>query len=191
MRTGLRYYVSPSANLSATGYGIYRFQPTGAFDIDPSIGGTVPPGFAEMALLYNSYRVKGSRITVEASNTAPAQAVQLTVFPTNVDPGASPSGTFITSARENPYAISKMCAPVGGQAVKIVTNMSTQKMFGNPMTNYDDNFSALVNAIPVNNWYWIIVFYSPATIASTYPFLMSVLIEVDIEFYDRKFLFRT
>jgi hypothetical protein len=61
--------------------------------------------------------------------------------------------------------------------------MTTQKMFGSKMILYDDNFSALVNTVPNNNWYWVITFYAPAVAPSAA--ILSFYMDLEIEYYDR------
>jgi len=191
LRTSLRFWKSISLNFSVLTTQVIRFQPTAAYDIDPLVGGTVPPGFAAMASLYNSYRVRSSRCVVEASNTSSTSMIQATLLPTNLDPGASPTGAYVTSSREQPYATTKSLPPVGGPTVKLTSSMSTEKLFGSPMVRYDDNFASLVNAIPVNNWYWIVTLYTTAVQSAAEPVFVNVGVDIDIDFYDRAFLTRT
>lgn len=190
-RTHLRYWKSLAFDLGTTSYAAARFQPSGAFDIDPTASGVKPAGFDELAAFYSSYRVSKSKCVVEIVGTASTSAVQVTLLPTNLDPGATPVAAYITSSREQPYAISKMAPSQGGPTTKLSRSMSTQKIFGSPMTKYDDNFSALINSIPVNNWFWVLTLYSLATIPTVTPVLINVFIEIDIDFYDRRFLTRT
>jgi len=191
LRTSLRFWKAPILNFSVLTTQVIRLQPSAAYDIDPSIGGTVPPGFAEMATLYNSYRVRSSRCVVEATNTSATSMLQITLLPTNLDPGGSPTSTYVTSSREQPYATSKSLPPTGGPTVKLSSNMSTEKIFGSPMVRYDDNFAALVNAIPVNNWFWIVAIYAGAVQSAAEPVFVNIGVDIDIDFYDRAFLNRT
>jgi len=69
--------------------------------------------------------------------------------------------------------------------------MSTEKIFGSPMVRYDDNFAALVNAIPVNNWFWIVAIYAGAVQSAAEPVFVNIGVDIDIDFYDRAFLNRT
>ena len=79
--------------------------------------------------------------------------------------------------------MSSALTAVGGPLTRIENRMSTEKIFGSPMVKYDDNFAALVNAVPVNNWFWVVTFYvlSPTTKSIVCNFYC----EVDVEFYDR------
>lgn len=191
LRTSLRFWKAPVLNLSVSNLQVIRFAPSAAYDIDPLVGGTLPPGYAQLAALYGSYRVRSARCTVEAINTSPNTMLQITLLPTNLDPGSSPSSTYVTSTREQPYAISKALPPTGAPTTKLQSSMSTEKIFGTPMVRYDDNFAALTNAVPNNNWYWVISIYSAAVQPASEPVFVNVAIDIDIEFYDRLFLNRT
>lgn len=187
MRTSLRYWKAVTVSLGVTNTGGHRWQPSAAFDIDPLIGGTTMTGYAEMAAIYRSYRVKTSRIVAEFSNPSTITPVMCTVVPLNTDPGSSPPTAEVLTAREQPYAKSKTSTLAGGPLVRLVSSMSTRKIYGNPMTDYDDNFASLVTTVPNNNWFWFVSVYALALIP-TNPISINVLIEIDVEFYDRAFL---
>lgn len=189
LKTTLRFWKALAIDQSLSPNQMVRFQPSAAYDVDPTVASTAMAGFNELSALFRSYRVKSSRIKVETACTSLDSMVQVTVLPTNSDPGSSLPAGYAVSAREQPYAISKTAAPLGGGMCNIFNSMTTKKIFGSPMTDYDDNFAALVNTIPVNNWFWVIIFYSLATIPSADPTLCNVYIEVDVEFYDRAFLY--
>jgi hypothetical protein len=190
MITNLKWWRAPTANLSVTPYGLLRISPTGLFDMEPVAGTTQPPGFSQFSLFYGSYRVLSSKIKLEAWCGDANSMIKMTVFPMNLDPGASPTATFFTSAPEQPYARSVPIS-AGGPPRKIVHDMSTQKMFGSAMTRFDDNFSSLVTGNPNNNWYWIVSWYNAATISSTTALIMNVSVEMEVEFFDRLVLLRT
>lgn len=161
-----------------------RFQPSAAFDIDPLLGGTFPPGFAELSTLYASYRVRRSVITVDvaAGNATPFRTI---VVPLNADPGAAPAGGTIIAWDQNPYARSMLVSAAGSPTVRINNAITTEKIFGSNMVHTDDNFAALVTTIPVNNWYWAVGFYTAFATVAAGP-MTDVNIVIDIEFYDRK-----
>lgn len=189
-RTTLRFWASQAADLSVQNYQTIRWQPTAAFDIDPLVGGTFMAGYNELAAMYRSYRVLSSLCKVEIANTSTDSIVNVTLVPVNHDPGPSPAASYAISSREQPYSKTKTCPPNGGPMTRISSTMSTERMYGNPMIKYDDNFAALVTAIPVNNWYWVLSVYSLATIPSSDPVLFNIYIDVTLDFYDRAFLTR-
>jgi hypothetical protein len=186
LRTTLRVWRSISANMSTTSYGIVRCAPTDVFD--PLFNGTKPPGFVELSELYRSYRARSSRIVVEAANTSPDSIVRICVNPVNHDPGSTPTSGYVTSQYEQPYARNKSSPPLGGPLLKITSAMSTRKLYGTFAAEVDDNFSALVTGSPANNWYWIVSYYSLATIPSTDPLLINLQLEIEVDFFDRAFV---
>ena len=179
--TTLRWWKSVPINLSATSTAAVRFSPSSAFDPDP-LGTTRPVGFDQLSNLYNSYRVLRSTAFAEGVN-AGTVPITMTLLPANTDPGTTPVPAYITASRLQSYAQSKTGALVGGPICKLSSSMSTQKMFGNKMIEFDDNFAALVNAIPVNNWYWVVTFYAPAV--APVGFILSFYMDMEVEFYDR------
>lgn len=185
-RTCLRFWKSQAQTLSSTVPVIsYRFVPSSAYDVDPAVASTAMPGFQEFANLYSSYRVLGSRCTVEVGNSS-STVCELILCPTNQDPGGAPLANVIIAAKAQPYAVSKMVPAVGAPPTKVVCSMTTTKLYGSNMTRTDDKFSSLVTGVPENNWYWFIGLYSQATANSSLT--MNFTIDVDLEFYDRKVL---
>jgi hypothetical protein len=182
LRTTLRFWKSVPVSLASLSYASIRFNPSGAYDLDPTVGSATAAGYTQLAAIYNSYRVKRSRAVAEVVNTGNV-TVMTVLLPSNTDPGASPSGNYVISTREQPYAVADTGALSGGPISKVKSSMSTQKIYGSKMTDYDDNFAALVNAIPNNNWYWVITFYAQAVSPSA--IILNFYMEIDIEFYDR------
>lgn len=184
-RTNLKYWKAEAIDLSSVGYLTTRYHGSGGFP-DLSNPTKHPNMFAEVAAFYASYRIHGSRIMVELVNTSSNSVIQLTVLPVNIDPGSSPSADYNVDARLQSYAKSRMASSQGGPVTRIKSTMTTQRIYGNPMTKVDDNFAALINTNPINMWFWVISLYSLSTIPSAEPVLMNVFLDFDIEFYDRR-----
>lgn len=165
-----------------------RYRPSSAFDVDPLLGSTSTPGFAELAAFYSNYRTTSSRCRIVANNASAQQGALITLTPLNVDPGVSPSVAVINSWIEQPYAKSKICGTAGSPAVTIVSEMSTEKIFGSKMVYLDDNFQSLVTTSPVNNWYWAISATTPIGPSSTQTVNVLIDIELGVEFFSRKAL---
>jgi len=141
-------------------------------------------GFTELSALYNSYRVTVSRIKVETINPSVLTPLEVVVCPTNLDPGASPSGAYCGSLKLQPYAVSKQTGLAGSPKTTVDCTMSTEKIFGSSMVYYDDNFSSLVTTVPNNNWFWVVGFVT-ANLIPTNSVQFTVTIEVGVEFFDR------
>jgi len=84
----LRY--NKTSYLSNVGvvYSNARWEPTFAYDIDPTVGSTAMPGFTELGALYTKYRVDSFVVKCSVVNkeTFP---VCVYVCPVNFDPGAN------------------------------------------------------------------------------------------------------
>ncbi len=187
LRTTLRFWKSVAISLTSPTTNLIRFIPSSVYDPDPVGGVTKPAGFAELAAIYGSYRVKSSYARVELINEGDV-TTRVCLLPTNLDPGASPSANYVISSNEQPYAVSKTLSAVGGPVGIIENSMTTEKIFGSPMVKYDDNFAALTNTFPVNNWFWAVSFY--ALSAATKAVVCNFYMEMDVDFYDRNFTLR-
>jgi len=185
-RTNLRYWKQVSFSFLSSNTTAIRFRPSAAFDVDPLIASTAMAGFAELSLLYSSYRVLSSKINVNVMTTSAANPVNVSLTPVNFDPGATPSSAYVLAAREQPYTRFGTCGFNGSPPLKLNSNMSTVKIYGSKQALFDDNFSAPVTAIPNNNWYWVICGYSFVLDPSLT--WVTITIEVDCQFYDRNFL---
>jgi len=185
-RTKLRYWKQVSFNFTATNTTAIRFRPSSAFDVDPLIASTAMSGFAELSTLYQTYRVLSSKINLTVMTTSAANPVNVSLTPSNFDPGATPSSAYVLAAREQPYARFGTCGLTGSPPLKLTSSMSTEKAYGSKAALFDDNFSSPVTATPNNNWYWVIGGYSFVLDPSLT--WVTVTIEVDCQFYDRNFL---
>jgi hypothetical protein len=186
-RTNLKFWRSKAINLSSSLVRADRYQPSGAYP-DPLDSGTPYNQFGQFAAFYSSYRILSSKIKVELVNTSPDSVVQLTVLPTNLDPGATPTSGYILDMRLQSYAKSRMASAVGGPVTVINHKMSTERIYGNPMVRYDDKFASTIANNPENMWFWVISLYTLALIPSTTPILLNIFIDSEIEFYDRRFV---
>jgi len=182
----LKFWTIANLSLAASNSANYRWRPTGAFDIDPALGGTSMAGFAECAQFYATYRVSKSKLKVTASNPSAVTPVTLVVLPMNADPTNAFSTANVIASIGNPYAKTKNLGLLGAPPISITDSMTTVKIFGDSEVFFDHNFTSLVTTVPANNWFWNVCLYSPAFIANA--FNLQIEMEVDIEFYDRIFL---
>lgn len=164
-----------------------RFRPSSAFDVDPLLGSTTMSGFAELAAIYGSYRVRSSEITLHFTNQS-AVGLACTVLPLNADPGAAPAQAVVLSWPENPYAKTKIVGTSGSPSIVLKSKMTTGKIFGTDSVYLDDNFAALVTASPANNWFWAIGVITNLSPAANSTVFVEVNITIDCEFFNRKFL---
>jgi len=187
-RTVLRFWKAELHNLSTASLSSgSRLTPSNVFDVDPLVGGANVAGFAQWAGFYSSYRVLGSRCKVEAMNAGTGIPAELILVPLNQDPTAVPSTSTIIAAKQQPYVKSKMVPMGGGPATSLTCEITTEKIFGSKMVLYDDNFASLTSTGPVNNWYWLYALYTVSA-NSNNTFHVNITVDIDVEFYDRRFL---
>lgn len=186
MRMKLKYWTIQPLSLAVNIQANYRLRPSAAFDVDPALGGTAMPGFAEMAAQYATYRVYASKLKVTASNPSATIPVTLFSVPLNADPTNGMSAANVVALSGQPYSKMATMGLLGSPHTVLSNSMTTVRIFGDPAVNYDHNFSSLVTTVPANNWFWCVAVYSGAVIATAIT--VSFEVEVDCEFFDRTFL---
>jgi hypothetical protein len=161
-----------------------RYQPTAAYDIDPTLGGTNMAGFNEWTAFYNYYRVLAFSTSIVFTN---AEAFGMIVFaiPMNQDPGGGISEASVQSKLMNPYCVQKPLGPkTGADTVVLRQSIDCRQFVGATSQRYDDSYAALNTSNPANNIYLVTGLYSQANTlvnGAQYEFRCSV----EIEFYDR------
>lgn len=181
--TKLRFWKSVTYNVSVNGQASARLSPSNAFDVDPSLGSTSMPGFAELSAIYSRYRVTSSSAKFELVNPSSLTPIEVILIPLNADPGPTPTATNVISWRSNTYAKSKMSPLLGGPSTVVNNRMSTEKIFGSKMTYFDDAFQSLVTTSPTNNWFWAYAIFVFTPIA---PLIYAnISCDIGIEFFDR------
>jgi len=166
----------------------YRWRPTNAFDIDPTVGSTAAAGFTEFAAFYTSYRVLGSSIVVSTQNPSSTLAASMVVVPLNLDPTGTPSATVINSWASNSYGKHKLIGFSGALATTLKCSISTEKIYGSLTSRFDDNFIGLTSGsvAPANNWFWALGLIADGVLGSNLPISVETTIKIRCEFFDRK-----
>lgn len=171
-----------------TGFVAVRYRPSGAQDLDPLVGATTTPGFAEFATLYGSYRVFESSMKVITANSSNTTTCTSLLVPLNNDPGAAPSLATVTAWGGNPYSRRKLVPFLGGPNATVNNHMTTERIYGSKMIYFDDNFSSPVTTIPANNWYWALGWIANAPPAANVTLVVEVTLKIKVEFYSRPVL---
>jgi hypothetical protein len=186
MITTLEYFEAVSFGIGGVGIASQRYVATSPFK--PSFVSSVQPrGYADFAALYASYRVSRSRIRLEVTPSNPeAIPVNIVIYPSNLDQGSSPSSGTLLGWFTQPYAVKHLCGAFGSQPAELRHMMTTAKIYGSEMVNTDDNFAAITSTSPVNNWFWNVCLYTLPIPDETAVYAVSVYIEFDVQFYDRK-----
>jgi hypothetical protein len=156
-------------------------------DIFAPVGSVQPDGFDQLKLLYQRYRVWGSRIRV---SILPASGETVThiscLFPATVT-------GIITNADDamvQPYAVSKAVIAYNPVQTELANAMSTSKIFGEPplKVQYDDTYTGAVTGSPGFIWYWCFL-VEAADGSTNIAGRINYYVEYDCEFYRRTTLF--
>lgn len=170
-----------AAGASATNV---RYRPTAAFDVDPIVGSTSTPGFAEWAAFYRYYRVHAFAYKVQFTN-ADTESMTVYCLPMNTDP--LPNAAFSTASQFvcQPYAKVKQVSGAGGMDRAFISGyVNCKKLVGSKTFNYDDNYSSIVNTIPTNNIYLAVGALSQR-VAMTNGMNFWFRVTMYVEFYER------
>jgi len=123
-----------------------RFTPNGAYDVDPILGSTNTPGFAEMAILYSYYRVikVGYRLEICNNETFPVRVYSVLQ---NTDPGTVGNLQF----PGNPMAKSFLLSAKGGMDRTVLSDTKqVATVAGARGVEFEDNYRAVVTANPLD-----------------------------------------
>lgn len=172
---------SPLNNAGLT-YASVRFRPTSAYDVDPSLGGTSMPGFNELAGLYGKYRVLRWRTEVTAVNLELDNAMNFIVFHSNFDLGNNYSQ--VQSQFGNSFSKYKFLSPKGGADRATIRTpwMSARSLVGTDSVYFDDDYSANVNASPINNSYVNIGIWTGNSVNLALGVNVQIVITAEIRF---------
>lgn len=161
-----------------------RFTPNAAYDVDPNLGSTSTPGFAEWAALYTFYRVTGYRVVSEV-RTLETFPVSVFSINTNIDPGTS--GSNYQNYATEPYCKWKVIGPASGaNGCRFVHNVDCAKLLGSESIEQADSLRAVTSANPADLlWYGIGVQSTTGSnlTAGTY---VTMFIEMRVRFYARR-----
>jgi hypothetical protein len=183
-RCWLRYSTLTQMNNAGFTTTNLRFNPTYAYDINPTIGSTAAPGFNELAGMYRYYRVRASRIKVNFANNEAFNGL-VAVLPVNFDPTQNHSVAITTSYLSQPVCRTKPVGPLTGQSRATITHEASTSQFGGA-ADYDiaDDYSAsTTGTAPINSWFWDVIF-TPGTSTLVSGIFVHVNIDIDIEFFE-------
>lgn len=161
------------------------------YDPDSALGGLSAKGLPELAALYETYLVVGSKITVTTRGLIPGDDLgapigyEMCVVPYNGD--ISPTAPPFELSQYN-KAKYRLVPAAGGPITKVTSYQSTAAQFGvAPRAVLDDSsYSSYVTANPGIEWYWMIALKADnALLSGTYG-----LVNIEVVYYtvmkDRK-----
>lgn len=168
------------AQESATdGVNTFALSGNSVFDFAESKGTESCPGLSQLAALYKSYVVYGSKCVAEVLNTTTTNKY-VVLFPCD---GTAP--TTIRSMMDAPFAKSKALGANTGNGKVILSNyMSSKRIFGAKDLKDEEKYTALVTASPTENWQWILRIDNN-TGAGTDTINVKIIITYYVEFFNR------
>ena len=161
-----------------------RYTPNAAYDVDPVLGSTSTPGFAEWAALYTYYRVHRVKVHVKFSNLDNLGVSLYSVF-SNTDPGTA--GTNYYNYAQSAFGRTFELGPFYSGAGSVVLNQAVQvhELLGMPI-NQADSFRSVTTSIPTDLIYWGFGIYSNAGTNFANGVSYTGWIEMDVRFYSRQ-----
>jgi len=148
----------------------HPFSVNSCYDPNALVGGHQPYGFDQWALIYNHYKVLGSKMTLRASNVASTQAGSIFGIKVDDDASVTVSANSLMEQKDSKYEV-----VVGQNAPRILTKKWSLRKTMDPT---DDGVSAQVGASPADQEYFV-VYASAANQAAT---LGSITFQVQIDY---------
>jgi hypothetical protein len=161
-----------------------RFNPNAVYDVDPTLGSTSVPGFAELAQLYNFYRVVHTSYRVEIANTDALPIVGY-VYLSNSDPGTS---LPYANALANPLGVWKTLSAGGGgkDTLTLKDSQTVATILGSNEVEVGEQYRALVTAVPADLlWLTVGVHSISGTALTANAVNVVVAIKMVTRFFDR------
>jgi hypothetical protein len=161
-----------------------RWQPNAAYDVDPVLGSTATPGFAEYAALYTYYRVKSFKVHVKFSNLDNLSIALYSVV-LNTDPGTAGTNyyDYAQSAFGRTYELAPFYSGAGSVTHRQTVNIS--KVVGMPVMQAD-SYRAVVTGNPSDLVFWGFGIYSNAGSNFANGVGYDGFIEMNVRFYSRQ-----
>lgn len=183
MRVKLRYPIQNTLTVAGTVIA-KRWTPNAAYDVDPVLGSTSTPGFAEWSGLYTYYRVVKYKVHMNFVNLDNL-GVALFTYNTNVDPGtAGSSGAqYAQSSFGRTYDLAPFYS--GGGKVVLNQTLSVARILGMPVMQAD-SFRSLTTSTPSDLVYFGFTILSSSGANFTNGIQYSGYIEMDTIFFARK-----
>lgn len=189
-RVKLKYQQRISLSSTSGTMDEYLFRGNGPYDPDGSFGGGQPTGYDQWTALYKRYLCRASKIKIDLINVDgvinEAETCEFAVLPTPYQSftpsdcqeiGALPYGKFTVADLHN------------SKDNLLSSYMSTAKIWGvsHGAVSSDNQYAALYNGLPLNQWYWNI-YIQPANEVATETYTLYVTVTYYMEFWERKML---
>jgi len=173
---------------AASGAAAYRFATNGTYDVDPAIGSTSTPGFAELAALYYYFRPYAYQVFLTMSN-GEVFPLSYTLIHANADPGSS-FGTPYTLGSGNAFGASGVLGSLGSAPTHYRSRkIRVAELVGGVDPETGDNWHGGSAANPTDLIYFGVGVQS-LTVANVFTatggVTFNIRIRMWVRFYDRK-----
>lgn len=182
-RVRLRYPIQNTLTVAGTVIA-KRWQPNAAYDVDPVLGSTSTPGFAEWAGLYTYYRVVKYTVHMSFCNLDNL-GVALMSYHNNVDPGTAGSSglQYAQSTFGRTYDLAPFYS--GGGKVVLNQTVKVRDILGMPVMQAD-SFRSLTTSTPSDLVFWGFTILSSSGVNFTNGISYAGYIEMETIFFSRK-----
>lgn len=138
-------------------------------------------GWTAMTNMYRFYRVHATSATVMGVNVE-SFPVTLCLIPININ--YSNTLAHMQQLVSNAFANTKIVSSKGGfDQVRLKSYMSTTKLVGTKAARVDDNYAALISALPVNQWFYYLWATPTDYLLNSFSVNGGVQITVRLTFY--------
>lgn len=183
LRASLRFHKWLNINNAGLQAANVRFEPTYAYDVDPTVASTAMPGFTEYGAIYLQYRVRAARIKCMFSNTE-AFTMTCYVTPVNTDPGANYIASTAQQYESSRLSKSECIGPLTGNGICDLQDYQSTAGFGGARdTQTADLYcGSTAGSAPNNNWYWTVGCVSLNNLITGVN--CNVVIDIEVEFFE-------
>ncbi len=182
VRVKLRYPFESNLFSMASTTVSQRWHSNALFDVDPVLGSTSVPGFAEWSALYSYNRVIKTKFLCNIGNYENLP-IQVFIVHSNTDPGTT--GITWNEYASGSFNRSFMIGSISGQPAKtIISTITPRKLLGDRMAFDEMNFVGTSTANPADLTYVGIGLQCISNLNNGVQ--IAGFLEFTVEFFDRK-----
>lgn len=182
----LSYHVQNVVTNVAGTQASIRFR-TEAYDVDPALGSTAMPGFAEWATIYARYRPLAMGYKFSVANQ---EAFPLTVIH-GFSNSSIASGSVAITYAGNPFMQSTMVGPATGKGISVLQGMKTiQQLAGTKQALFDDLYTGSTSSATLSSTgtkYCYCAVIAPQALTAL-GLLVTVEVKLKLRFFLRNWL---
>lgn len=186
--TYLTYPYAGSIKSAGLQYMSQRWKTNDAYDVDPVLGSTATPGFAEWAAFFDYYRVISYSIVMQVTNNE-SFPVGLYILNSTDDPGSTGANWFAKAASSlgKTYQLAPKGTTGAHKIIRVAHTIS--EVVGSSAPETADTFRALTSGTPDDQtWFGVgIDSHVPANTLSNGIFY-NLSVRLHVKFYGRKTL---